>query len=275
MAGPGSNAEPVIDRMVQVWASMVEACQGLDAEQWARPTDCPGWTVKDQLSHCVGIERMILGDPAALPLDAVPAHVGNAIGAMNEACVEARRSVPGAEVLAEFVEATNRRIDALEAMTAEEFDAMGWSPLGEAPYREFMETRIVDTWAHEQDIRRALDRPGGRNGAGEEATLDWCERMMPYVVGKRVAPPEGAVVLIAVAGVLGRRIAIRTEAGRAAATPEPTSPPAVTLSLDQATFWLLCLGREAAGPTLATGRVLVEGDQAIGRRMLGSMAFMI
>ena len=73
---------------------------------------------------------------------------------------------------------------------------MGWSPVGEVPYREFMETRVLDTWAHEQDIRRALGRPGGRNGVGETVTLDRCEQTMPFVVGKRVAPPDGTSVLL-------------------------------------------------------------------------------
>ena len=57
---------------------------------------------------------------------------------MNEAWVEARRRVPGNEVLAEFVETTDRRLDALRAMPPERFDVVGWSPVGEVPYREFM-----------------------------------------------------------------------------------------------------------------------------------------
>ena len=96
----------------------------------------------------------------------VPAHVPNPFGEMNEAWVEARRTVPGAEVLAEFVEITDRRLDALRAMPAEQFDEVGWSPVGEVPYREFMETRVLDTWAHEQDIRRALGRPGRSQRGG-------------------------------------------------------------------------------------------------------------
>jgi uncharacterized protein (TIGR03083 family) len=263
--------------MAQVWASIVTACGQVGAGQWDRTTDCPGWTVKDQLSHLIGIERMLLGDPAPPDLTQVPAHVTNSFGEINEAWVAARRTVPGAEVLAEFVETTNRRIDALVAMPAAKFDEIGWSPVGQVPYREFMETRVLDSWAHEQDIRRALDRPGGRNGVGEATTLDRCEQTMPYVVGKRVAPPDGSSVLFAVTGVLGRHITVVVGGGRAslAGAGATTGPPTVTLGMDQETFWRLGFGRVAPTDVLATGQVRIEGDVALGHRVLESMAFMI
>jgi uncharacterized protein (TIGR03083 family) len=274
MAVPAGHSEPVVDRLTQVWASVVVACELLDEAQWDLPTDCPGWTVKDQLSHLIGIERMLLGDPAPPAPPVVAEHVTNDFGRVNEAWVEARRSVPGSEVLAEFVETTNRRIDALSAMTTETFDEVGWSPIGDVPYREFMATRLVDCWAHEQDMRRALDRPGGRNGAGEEEVLDRCEQTMPYVVGKRVAPPEGTVVLLAVTGVMGRHITVAVRDGRAAAVPVTDAPPTVSLTLDQDTFWRLCFGRVGADRVLAEGRVAIEGDVPMAHRLLGSMSFM-
>jgi hypothetical protein len=39
-------------------------CRDLDVEQWRTVTDCPGWTVQDQLSHLIGIERSLLGEAA-------------------------------------------------------------------------------------------------------------------------------------------------------------------------------------------------------------------
>src|SRR5664279_5703658 len=95
-----ARGEPVIDELTEVWASIVTACEQVDGEQWDRPTDCPGWSVKDHLSHLIGIERMLLGDPSPPAPTEVPAHVRNPFGEVNEAWVEARRDVPGSEVLA-------------------------------------------------------------------------------------------------------------------------------------------------------------------------------
>ena len=275
MPGPSVRGEPVVDELTEVWASIVVACEELDDEQWNRATDCPGWTVKDQVSHLIGIEQALLGEPSPPPLSEVPAHVLNPFGEMNEAWVEARRGVPGAEVLAEFVATTNRRIDALAAMDRDQFDTVGWSPVGDVPYREFMVTRILDCWAHEQDIRRALDRPGGRNGAGERVVLDRCEQTMPYVVGKRVAPPDGTSVLFAITGVMGRQLLVAVDGGRA--SPEalpPVDPPSVTLTMDQDAFWRRCFGRVTPEELTDSGSVSVVGDGSLGRRVLAAMAFM-
>ena len=268
--------EAVIDELIEVWASVVEACAQLDDEQWQRPTECPGWSVKDNLSHLVAIERMLLGDPSPPPLTEVPDHVRNPFGEMNEAWVDARRSASGAEVLAEFVDTTNRRIEALMAMSPDEFDTVGWTPVGDAPYREFMATRLLDTWAHEQDMRRALGRPGGRNGAGEREVLDRCEQTMAYVVGKRVAPDDGTTVLFGVTGVLGRHVLVAVDHGRASSIPPPPAgEPTVSLTMDQDVFWRRCYGRLGPDEFAPGGAVAIEGDVDLGRRVLAAMAFMI
>jgi uncharacterized protein (TIGR03083 family) len=273
--GPGRH-EPVIDELAEVWASIVEACRLVEDEQWNRATDCPGWSVKDNLSHLIGIERMLLGDPSPPALTEVPDYVRNPFGELNEAWVEARRHVPGAEVLAEFMDATNRRIDALMAMSTDEFDVVGWSPVGDVPYRDFMATRVLDTWAHEQDMRRALGRAGGRNGAGEQVVLDRCAETMPYVVGKVVAPPDGTSVLFVVTGAMGRQVLVAVHQRRASPSPGPPAvPPTVTLTMDQEVFWRRCYGRLGPDESATDGPVAIEGDLDLGRRVLAGMAFMI
>ena len=55
----------------------------------------------------------------------------------------------------------------------------------------------------------------------------------------------------------------------------PDQDPSVTLSMDQDAFWRLGFGRIDPGRVLATGEVRVEGDIALGHRVLDAMAFMI
>ena len=63
------TAPEVIDGLEEVWASILEATEGLKEAQWATPTACPGWDVRDQLSHLIGIERSLMGDaPPAIEL---------------------------------------------------------------------------------------------------------------------------------------------------------------------------------------------------------------
>jgi uncharacterized protein (TIGR03083 family) len=275
MAEGGASSEAVIESLAEVWASVADACRDLDDGQWALPTDCPGWSVQDQLSHLIGVERTLLGDPAPSPVSPVPGYVKNPIGEMNEAWIESYRQLSGSEVLAEFVEVTDRRLAALRGFPPDKFDEVGWSPIGQVPYRDFMGTRVLDSWTHEQDIRRAVDRSGGRNGAGEKHILTQCAGAMSFVVGKKVGPPDGTTVLFEVSGALGRPVPVVVEEGRAYVRPELPSDPTVTLTMDQEAFWRLGFGRLSSADVLASGEVRLSGDAALGERVLESMNFMI
>lgn len=155
--------------LAETWGSLAEACDQLSATEWALPTECPGWDVKDQLSHLIGIERSLLGE-AAPEWDGPPGpHVRNDVAAMNERWVAVRRPLPGSLVRTEFLEVTRARLAELERRSDDEWAAVGWSPVGEVPYAVFMEVRAFDSWVHEQDARRALDRPGGA-GTGPRAS---------------------------------------------------------------------------------------------------------
>lgn len=260
-----------IDKLAQVWRSTAAACENLTPEQWDTITDCPGWTVRDQLSHVIGVESMLLGRPAPDPAPAGLPHVHNEIGEMNEAWIYARRSLPGDEVLAEFEEVTKARLAALEAMTDEELEKDTPSPIGMVPYATFMNVRIMDCWAHEQDIRRALGRPGHLEGAAPEAAIERLVSSFGYVVGKRVGPPDGTTVVLDLAPPAARRVAVVMSDSRAKPT-DPPAAPTVRITTDAETYACLATGRWTADHAIDSGRVAFVGDAALGRSVVGSLS---
>ena len=203
-----------------------DVCHELATAEWALPTECPGWDVKDQLSHLIGIERAIMGDPA--PTWDVPfgEHVKNDFAALNEPWIAVRRAVPGPDVLAEFVEVTRARLAEEAACTEEQWAAVGWSPVGDRPHAVFMEVRVFDSWVHEQDIRHALDRPGGGGNRASAMALDRVEDAMPFVVGKRAGCPDGTAVGFDVAGPGhdARTFTVAVEGGRARIAGDESPP---------------------------------------------------
>ena len=267
----GSSDEPVVRQLADEWAAIAALGAELDEDDWATPTDLPGWTAKDCLSHMVGSELMLLGEPAPdVPVDHLP-HVANGFAAMIEVWVEARRPVPGAEVLAEFADATRRRLEVLGAMDDEAFATVGWSPVGEVPYRTFMEVRVFDCWMHDQDIRRAVGRPGGLDSPAAALSVGRIGAGLGFVVGKRAAAPEGSTIVVEVAGTPPRTFALEVS-GRARALDEPPAEPTVTIATDTEVFCALGGGRWDAARALDSGRITVAGDTALAQRILAGMA---
>lgn len=117
-------------------ASFAELARSLTADEWAREVPCcPGWTVRDVLSHVVGLADDVLAGRIE----------GAASDAWTAAQVERWRTSSVGELL--------DRWEQQAPQVAPMFDAIG-------------ETRPpIDCTAHEHDVRHALGRPGGRDGA--------------------------------------------------------------------------------------------------------------
>jgi len=261
-----------IEQLADVWSDLGRLGASLSPEDWGRDTECPGWTVQDQLAHIVGTESILLGRTAEGPAPDVP-HVHNAIGEMNEAWIAPRRNRSGAEVLAEFTEVTALRLDALGQMDDDRLETVGPSPIGDVPYAVFMNVRVMDCWVHDLDMRQALGRPGALEGPAATSATDRLASSFGYVVGKRVAPPDGTTVVLRIVGPQDRTLAVRMEGGRGADV-DPSESATVTLTTDVATFTRLCGGRIGADAVLAQGLVALDGDGHLGAAVLGAMNVM-
>jgi uncharacterized protein (TIGR03083 family) len=265
-----TKREPVCELLATVWDSIAQLGAGLSEDDWATPSELPGWTAKDCLSHMAGSEFGLLGEPAPeVAVDHLP-HVTNPFAAMIEVWVESLRPRSGAEVLALFQDATRRRLEAMEAFSEDDWARPGWSPVGEAPYRTFMEVRVFDCWMHEQDIRRVVGRPGGMH-AGAELSLGRLGHTLGFVIGKRAGAPAGSTVVVEVTGPFERTFAVGV-AERAEPLAEPPADPTVRLSLDLETFAALGGGRWSSERALGEGRVSVAGDAELAGRILAGMA---
>jgi hypothetical protein len=55
--------QELVDNMERVWRSIASLCGPFTELHWKTPTECPGWSAQDQLSHPVGSECRILERP--------------------------------------------------------------------------------------------------------------------------------------------------------------------------------------------------------------------
>lgn len=258
-----------------VWASIGDLGAGLTEPEWKHPTEVPGWTVQDNLAHIAGIEASLLDRPP--PAHSVPddlPHVKNDFGALNEVFVDSRRSLTGADVLAEFRDVTGERIAELRASGPDDFAADTWTPVGPGTVRDLLPFRVFDSWVHEQDMRRAVQKPGDLDGLVAEAALARIIATMPFVVGKKAGAPDGAAIVFALSGPVAQTFAVVVGGGRARASDTEPSTPTTRIATDTETFARVATGRVAPEEALAAGRITFEGDDALGRRVVEELNFL-
>ncbi len=266
-------SEPVVELLETEWAVLSELLGSLEDSEWELATDLPGWSVQDVVAHIVGTERMLAGDPTP-DLLSHGDHVRNPIGEANEAWVTSFRSTPPKEMLAEFRRITGQRLDELKSLTPEAWDQVGFTPVGPGPYRRFMEIRVFDCWEHEQDIRRAANRPGHLDGPIAAHSIRQVNDALGYVVGKKAAVPDGSTVVFDITGSLPMILPVFVD-GRARILDREPSMRDVTIHLDTETYNALGCGRWSGERAIQEDRVSIVGDQELGRRVLDNMAFTI
>ncbi|TDC67797.1 maleylpyruvate isomerase family mycothiol-dependent enzyme [Actinomadura sp. GC306] len=249
----------------QTVRSVLDLAGTFDAADWRRPTECPGWTVKDQFSHLVGIELELLGEPGP-ELD-VPEfeHIRNEFGRSLEKAVHVRRPVPGPAVAAELAGALERRLAQLPGIDPEQ---TVWLPEGrEGTYAELMRVRAMDCWTHEQDVRRAVGRPGNLDSPAAQCFWEVLSRALPLIVARRAKAEPGRTVAFDITGPPDFHVAVQVgEDGRGRWADDPADAD-VRLAMDWETYARLAAGR--CTPDAVT--VHSTGDPDLADRVLTNM----
>jgi len=273
LEGGPEVAEQVIELLRQEWAVIDHLIDGLTETQWKSAVPLPGWTVQDCVAHVTGTELSLMGEPAPSVDLSHLTWVTGPFQEFVEIWVEPRRSWSGDAVAAEFREVIPRRLAMLEAMTDEEMGKVGWSPIGEVPYRQFMRVRVFDCWMHEQDMRRGLAIAGHTTGPVVESALEHnITRALGFVVGKKAGAPDGSSVQFDLSDP-DRSYTVIVDGRARLAKPGEELPAATTvLHLPFTTFVALAGGRIDAAVAHAEGAT-ITGDTDLGARVLANLAF--
>jgi uncharacterized protein (TIGR03083 family) len=262
-----------IDKLEQTYRAISALGASLTEQQWKTPSDLPGWTVQDNLSHLVGTERMMQGIAHTDHRAEASAHIKNPIGQSNEDEVDIRRALTGAEVLAEWDELVALRLETLRGADEAYFAAERATPTGPGTLADFLHIRVLDCWAHEQDMRRAVNMPGSLDTPSAAHTVDRLIRTLPIVIGKRAGTAEGDAVIVELTGPIERSLTYEVVGGRATHVDQPTKPAVATVRLDSDAFATLALGRRPAAAL--ADRIVLEGDVALGQKVVDQLKMMI
>lgn len=270
--------EPIVHDFAAQAQEVIALCQTLSEEQWGLLTECPGWTVRDVLSHLYGTEAQMSGAKTPELEVSGRAYVKNKMGESNQRWVESLRSFSPQEVLSQFEKVIATRIAQLEAMGADEFGAESQTPKGTAPYSTFIEVRIFDMWMHEQDIRETIGIAGGLASKGAIRSFAEFVSTSGYLVKKKADAPEGSVVrfLVDDAPVEDAIVEVSVLEGRASAVlGMKVGSPDVVLEVPFRYLMRYIGGRMDPQDALTKGTVTLEGDIELGKSVLKSLPYVI
>nr|WP_288080942.1 L-carnitine dehydrogenase [Pseudomonas sp.] len=145
----------------------------LGPEDWARPTDLPGWDVKAVASHTAHLESILAGGPEEHADVGEASHITGPMGQFTEIGVLTRREREPASIVAELRARTGERYAALQADPPTDGDAP--APGAEAALRQ----RVANAWG-------ALEKQGLAPGASQDrlrfvATIEACVKDADFI----------------------------------------------------------------------------------------------
>lgn len=266
------SLHPTLQPYADAWTHSIEAISELLSPlveaDWNRRTPCPGWSVRDVVSHVIGLDCEMYGDPR--PIHSLPRdlfHVTTDLQRYMEVQVDVRRHHTSPEMTAELEYTVIRRNRQLRNENRDPGHKVR-GPLGaELTLEESMRGHAFNVWVHEQDLRTALGEPGNLDSPGAHIARDVLLDALPSVVADRSDAPRSSAIVFDVNGPIEFLRTIRVDMqGRGTLETAPALGPAASFTLDWETYVRLACGRVT--PEGAADRVKAEGDPTLTAAIL-------
>src|SRR5689334_2767020 len=121
-----------------------ETASAVRDDQWSLPTDCPGWTVREQVAHVLALELQLGGAPVPPALESYPDHVRGASGEHMENGIAALADLTPDQLVQRLAAAIDEHLGQLRGLELEP-DTTVTGTLGtDVPLARFLPIRVLD-----------------------------------------------------------------------------------------------------------------------------------
>ena len=264
----------VIDLFPEILDELLSLLSGLSAEEWAKPTACPSWSVKDVALHLLGDDIGILsrqrdGFSSDLPVQGWEELVA-LINTGNETWVQTTRGI-SSRLLCELLGFTGPQVH--EYLSSVDPNSIGgpvsWAGPDPAPVWLDLAREYTERWHHQQHIRDAVDRPGLKQPRFFAPVLDTFVRALPHTY-RRVAAVDGTLVTLTIVGDSGNQWSLRREGERWNLYQPVSRRPDVEVVMGEEIAWRAFT--RGLSRNKMESQVKILGDQSLGAKILDTVS---
>lgn len=261
----------VTDLFPDLLEHLLTLLSGLSAQDWAHPTVCAGWSVKEVALHLLGGDAGILSRkrdgfaPAAQPSHN-PDNLVALIDGLNASWLQATRRL-SPRLLCDLLRFMGDQVcDYFQTLDPYTLGGpVSWASPEPAPVWLDLAREYTERWHHQQHIRDALGRPGLKEPKYLAPVLDTFVRALPHTY-RHVAAPDGILLALTITGASGSRWSLLREQGYWHLYRSVSIKPDAEALIDEDSAWrLFTKGLEG---TEARTRVVLLGDRSLASHVL-------
>jgi len=234
----------IADLFPEVLDALLKLLTGLSDEEWAAPTVCPGWSVKDLAGHLLGDDVGMLsrrrdgyrrGNAVIASWDDLVAFINR----QNAEWVEsARRLSP--RLLCDMLRLTGAQVSTF-FQSLDPYALGGpvdWAGPDPAPIWLDLAREYTERWHHQQQIRDAVGKPGLTETRYFAPALDAFARALPHTY-RHLDAVEQTLVALTITGAAGGTWFLLRENATWQLYRDIARAPEAHVTLDQDTAWRL------------------------------------
>ena len=264
----------VLDLLPAERALFLDLLAGLSADDWQRPTVCPGWSVQDIALHLLGDDLGIVSRQrdGYAPLQPRPDEtLVPFLNRINDEWVTATRRLSPAlliDLLRLAGDLTYAHFASVDLMA---LDArVSWAGPDPAPRWLDVAREYTERWVHHQQIRETVGAPLLLEAHWIGPVVATFVYALPVTYASVEAPADTAVSLIVEGTGGGDWTVAPSASGAWTLFAGLAESPLVTVQMSADTLWRLFT--KQISPDDAASRVTISGDQALGRTMLKTVS---
>ncbi|MCC6615900.1 MAG: maleylpyruvate isomerase family mycothiol-dependent enzyme [Anaerolineae bacterium] len=255
-------------------AELLRVLRSLPDEAWSLPTACEGWSVRDVAAHILADDLAYLSrhrDQDGLTL--IPEDwddLVRQINAHNDVWVRAAKRI-SRTLLVGLLEFTGAQLDEfVAALPMEELaGAVSWASDAPAPMWLQLARELTEYWMHHQHVCEAVGIVSLKDRRFLHPVLSTFVRALPRTYAG-VSAPLDTTVQLSVTGPAADHWYVIREADGWTLYKETDLAPASVVTLADDTAWRLFT--KGITPAEAEARARIDGDAALGRILLNTVA---